>query len=326
MKWKRGVEVALFDCLEVSENDKVLIIADKPNEEIGKAFWEKAKEKTNAYLTLLEDYGKRPITSYPWALDEYIKFVKPTVTIYAATVQPGELPLRKGVVERALSLGARHAHMPGISKKILETGLQECSNVEEITKRVYEIVSKAKEMEVYTEKGTELYAKVGKYRWVPDTGKIKPGEWGNLPGGEVFTTPESIEGTAVADGSLGDYFKKYGKLKHPLVFTIEKGELVDVKSEDSSLADEFWRYLSSYENGLKVGEFAIGTNVNIKEVIGNLLQDEKIPGVHVAFGDPLGEKTGAEWKSDVHVDAIITKTNIKVDGEWLMKKGTFVFE
>ena len=325
MEWLKGVETALYECLEISGNDRVLIVSDRANEEIGRAFLEKARKVASAYLTLLEDYGKRPITTYPWPLDEYIKFIRPTVTLYAATVQPGELPLRKGIVERATSLGARHAHMPGITKEILSTGLKECSNVEQTTMNVYKIVSRAREVEVYTEKGTELYAKVGKYRWVPDTGKIAPGSWGNLPGGEVFTTPENIEGRAVADGSLGDYFKKYGKLKHPLELTIEKGELVDVRSEDTSLAKEFWRYLSSYQNGLRVGEFAIGTNVNITEVIGNLLQDEKIPGVHIAFGDPLGEKTGAEWESDVHVDAIITKTDVKVDGRWLMRKGVFVF-
>ncbi len=326
MDWKRGVETALLDCLEISEKDRVLIVSDRANEEIGRAFLEKAREVSDAYLVLLEDYGERPITSYPWPLDEYIKFIHPTVSIYAATVQPGELPLRKGMVERVTSMGARHAHMPGVNKEILATGLRECSNVEEVTKRVHDILSRTREVEVRTEKGTELYVKVGRYRWVPDTGKIAPGSWGNLPGGEVFTTPERVEGIAVADGSLGDYFKKYGKLKHPLVLTIEKGELVDVRSEDSSLAREFWNYLSSHENGLKVGEFAVGTNVNIEEVIGNLLQDEKIPGIHVAFGDPLGEKTGAEWDSDVHVDVIVTKTDVKVDGRWLMRGGTFVFE
>ena len=32
-------------------------------------------------------------------------------------------------------------------------------------------------------------------------------------------------------------------------------------------------------------------------MIGVLLQDEKIPGVHLAFGDPYGSQTGADWKS-----------------------------
>ena len=324
--WRDGVRTALFDCLEIDKDDRVLIIGDRDNEDISRAFWETAKERSRAYLTFLEDYGGRPLTEFPWALKEYMEFIEPTVTLYIATVKPNELPLRKGIVETAMELQARHAHMPGIDKKILDTGLKECKNVVETTLKVYDVVNRAQEVKVFTEKGTELNVEVGKYRWIADTGKIEPGSWGNLPGGEVFTTPVKIEGTAVVDGSLGDYFKKYGKLKKPLVLKIEKSELVDVKSEDQKLAGEFWKYLSSHENGLKVGEFAIGTNVNIEEVIGNLLQDEKIPGVHIAFGDPLGGKTGAPWKSDVHVDAVITKTDVMVDGKWLMKGGRFLIK
>ena len=322
--WRRGVEVARRECLEVSQKDRVIVLGDRENEEIARAFHEEAKKITESYLVFLEDFGRRPLTNYPWQLREYVDFVKPTVSLYVATVKPNELPHRKGFVEQVVSLGAKHAHMPGITKEILSMGLRECKNVEETTMRVYERVKDAREIEVRTGLGTDLYVKVGRYRWIPDTGKIKYGEWGNLPGGEVFTTPEEIEGTAVADGSLGDYFKRYGKLKHPLVFVIEDSELVDVKSEDEGLASEFWRYVSEVPNGRRVGEFAIGTNINLDRIIGNLLQDEKFPGVHIAFGDPLGERTGAEWTSPIHVDAVITKTDIKVDGEWLMKGGSFV--
>ena len=321
--WKRGVEVALKDCLNIGDRDVVLIVADNDNREIGDTFLQKAREVTRAFLVLLEDFGERPIQNYPWPLKEYIDFVKPTVSIYVATVKPGELPLRKGIIDHVLSLGAKHAHMPGLNKEILETGLKECGNVKKTTEMVYEIVRNAHNIEVRTELGTELYVEVGKYRWVPDTGEIPYGSWGNLPSGEVFTTPVRIEGIAVADGSLGDYFKKYGKLKDPLIFKIENSELVDVESKNTSLAEEFWKYVTSKENGTKVGEFAIGTNINLERIIGNLLQDEKFPGVHIAFGDPLGEKTGAEWESDIHVDAVITKTDIKVDGKWLMKRGVF---
>jgi leucyl aminopeptidase (aminopeptidase T) len=44
----------------------------------------------------------------------------------------------------------------------------------------------------------------------------------------------------------------------------------------------------------RVGEFAIGTNIGVHDVIGNILQDEKIPGIHIAFGNPYGAHTGAQ--------------------------------
>jgi aminopeptidase len=53
-----------------------------------------------------------------------------------------------------------------------------------------------------------------------------------------------------------------------------------------------------------VGEFAIGTNIGVRDVIGNILQDEKIPGVHIAFGNPYGAHTGADWYSATHIDVV----------------------
>jgi len=58
------------------------------------------------------------------------------------------------------------------------------------------------------------------------------------------------------------------------------------------LKDDFWAYTHKDENSDRVGEFAIGTNIELKDVIGEILQDEKYPGVHIAFGNPYGAHTG----------------------------------
>ncbi len=80
----------------------------------------------------------------------------------------------------------------------------------------------------------------------------------------------------------------------------------------------------STRNGRRAGEFAIGTNVSLSALSGNLLQDEKIPGLHIAFGDPYPAETGADWTSKVHVDAIATGCTIMVDGQALIRRGQFV--
>ena len=53
-----------------------------------------------------------------------------------------------------------------------------------------------------------------------------------------------------------------------------------------------------------MGEFALGTNTAVRDVVGNILQDEKIPGVHVAFGHPYAHHTGADWVSSTHIDCV----------------------
>jgi leucyl aminopeptidase (aminopeptidase T) len=75
-----------------------------------------------------------------------------------------------------------------------------------------------------------------------------------------------------------------------------------------------------------VGEFAIGTNIELKDVIGEILQDEKYPGVHIAFGNPYGAHTGAEWYSSTHIDVVGRNFDIWVDGEQIMRGGQFLIE
>ena len=42
--------------------------------------------------------------------------------------------------------------------------------------------------------------------WVKTSGLINPRYWSNLPAGEVFTTPASVDGKFVCDGTAGNYF------------------------------------------------------------------------------------------------------------------------
>ena len=60
------------------------------------------------------------------------------------------------------------------------------------------------------------------------------------------------------------------------------------------------------------------------EVIGNILQDEKIPGMHMAFGDPYGAHTGAQWASSTHIDVVGRDFDIWADDRQIMRRGQFV--
>ena len=54
-----------------------------------------------------------------------------------------------------------------------------------------------------------------------------------------------------------------------------------------------------------------------------MLQDEKFPGVHIAFGYPYPTMTKAKWTSHAHMDVVMTKTTITIDGKKIMDKGKF---
>jgi leucyl aminopeptidase (aminopeptidase T) len=109
-----------------------------------------------------------------------------------------------------------------------------------------------------------------------------------------------------------------------LTVRIEKNRAVAAESSNKELRDEFWEYLHTDENSDRVGEFAIGTNIALKGVIGNILQDEKLPGVHIAFGNPYGHHTGADWWSDTHIDVVGREFSIWADGVQIMEHGHFI--
>ena len=156
---------------------------------------------------------------------------------------------------------------------------------------------------------------------------INPRYWSNLPAGEVFTTPATVDGTFVCDATAGDHFcGKYGDLQStPLTLTIRAARLVEVACTRKDLQQEFWEYCHTDENSDRVGEFAIGTNIGLKDLIGQILQDEKYPGVHIAFGNPYGAHTGADWDSATHIDVVGRKFDIWIDNRQIMHAGAFIF-
>ena len=61
-------------------------------------------------------------------------------------------------------------------------------------------------------------------------------------------------------------------------------------------------------------------------MIGVLLQDEKIPGVHLAFGDPYGSQTHADWKSRTHVDVLTRGCDVWIDDEQVIAAGQYLLD
>ena len=126
---------------------------------------------------------------------------------------------------------------------------------------------------------------------------------------------------------VGDYLcAKYGVLeKTPLFIEIENSRIKALRCSNQELLDEFNLYTHTDENSDRVGEFAIGTNLAVKKVIGHILQDEKIPGIHIAFGHPYAEHTGADWVSSTHIDCVALHCDIWFDEEKIMENGEFIF-
>jgi aminopeptidase len=324
-----GARNAVKVCLRVQPGEKVTVITDEASKEIAASMVRELEAVQAPYHAwVLEDLAPRPLGDLPREIVEDLESSQ--VSIFAVQAQANELHSRMQMTDVVNRRKIRHAHMVNINRQIMLEGMRaDFVKVDRISVKVVDMVRRAKQVRAKTPAGTDLVVDLNpNYRWVKTSGIISPDKWGNLPGGEVFTTPGEVNGTFVIDGVVGDWLcAKFGSLReNPLTIRVKGNRLVEAHSANHDLESDFWSYTHTDENSDRVGEFAIGTNIELKDVIGQILQDEKYPGVHIAFGNPYGAHTGAEWYSSTHIDVVGRKFDIWVDSEQIMRDGKFLLE
>src|SRR5271169_2063608 len=318
-----GARNAVEVCLNVRSGERVALVADEVSRGVA-ASLERALEERGARPTglLLEDFGPRPMSG---AILQTLETAD--VGAMCMTPQPGELGARMAIVRVVERRQIRYAHMVGVTPEIMQQGMRaDYRMVDRLSDKLRERMLHAQTLTVKTEAGTSFAAHFDRgLDWVKTSGLISPRYWSNLPAGEVFTTPATVDGTFVCDATAGDHFNgKYGDLQTtPLVLTIEGARLTGVDCARKDLEEEFWQYCHTDENSDRVGELAFGTNLGLSAMIGILLQDEKFPGVHIAFGDPYGSQTHADWKSKTHVDVLTRNCDVWIDDDQVISKGHY---
>ncbi|HLJ77054.1 MAG TPA: aminopeptidase [Acidobacteriaceae bacterium] len=324
-----GARAAVRTCLRVQPSEKATLITDRATVEIAASL---AREldalgcRWSAFV--LEDLAPRPLTAMPAEI--LADMESSDVSIFAVQVQRNELPSRMQMTDVVNRRRMRHAHMVNITPQIMCEGMRaDYDAVDRLSQKVIEKARKARLIRATTAAGTDIRAEMNpEYKWLKTSGIISRDKWGNLPGGEIFTTPGEVNGRFVVDGVVGDFLcAQYGLLERtPLTINISENRIVSCSSDNRDLQRDFDAYTHTDENSDRVGEFAIGTNIGVTRVIGNILQDEKFPGIHIAFGNPYGEHTGADWRSTTHIDVVGLHFNIWIDDEPIMREGRFLIE
>jgi aminopeptidase len=328
-----GAHSAVETCLRVQPNEKVTLITDQQTAAIAGSLAAELLAKGCRWDGfILEDLAQRPLTDMPDAV--LLDMETSDISIFAVNVQRNELRSRMQMTSVVNRRRMRHAHMVNITPQIMCEGMRaDFYEVDRLSQTLIEKVRQASYIRATTANGSDIRADLNpKYKWIKTSGIISRDKWGNLPGGEIFTTPGEVNGTYVVDGVVGDYLcAHYGLLNaSPLTIHIKGNRIVSCHSGNQALQEEFWAYTHTDENSDRVGEFAIGTNLGLTRVIGNILQDEKFPGIHIAFGNPYSEHTGAEWTSSTHIDVVGIGFNIWVGAaegeEQIMREGKFLIQ
>ena len=312
MSYEKAARIILKQCLNVKNAEKVLIIADKNTREIGEGIFNEAQNLSHAELVLIpvgKQNGDEPPDDIARRILEFDVVICPTTTSLTHTK----------AIKEAEKNGARVATLPGITSRIMrESVVADYNEIAKFTEHIFKNVDKRKHARVTTPSGTDIKFSLEKRNWFMDSGIIhKNGTGGNLPAGEVFIAPleKTAQGVIVID-----YFfdEKVEYAKKGTKFIVKNGEVVECVDKTCKMCT----YFKTIKNARNVAEFGIGTNEKAK-IIGNILQDEKVLGTcHIAFGN--NSSMGGKVYSELHLDTVLQKPTIIIDGKMIMKDGEFL--
>ncbi len=178
--------------------------------------------------------------------------------------------------------------------------------------RSEELVCKLKDcnsIEIYTDEDKKLSFKLNNRCWFKDDGT------GSLPCGEIYIAPveNSVEGSIIIpliyldDITLKDVYMEF-----------KDGKLINCSSE------ELFSFIKSFPGDSSIlGEFGIGLNENVKNIMGYTPLDEKCMGTaHIALG--MNFIFGGKNNSNFHMDYVFTPDKIEANGIVIMDKGSLL--
>ncbi|MBI4683355.1 MAG: aminopeptidase [Nitrospirae bacterium] len=199
----------------------------------------------------------------------------------------------------------RYASMPLFDEDML-TGpmIVNWQKMLERTKKIAKRVNSCEYINIESDNGTSiLLSKRGREAKM-DTGIITgPGQFSNLPAGEVYLAP--VEGSA--RGRLVLEWAPTRKLKRPVILHIDKGEVIEIEGKEKYIAYLEEKFSENKDNR-NIAELGIGTNDKASRPE-NILESEKILGtVHIALGD--NSSFGGKVRTSFHQDFVLFKPTI----------------
>ncbi|MDX6616199.1 MAG: hypothetical protein QOD60_1290 [Solirubrobacterales bacterium] len=305
----QAVRAVVRDCLGVSEGEEVLVVCNPATAELGERMRAEAGEAgADAVLATMAErasHAAEPPGPVAAAMKAADVVLAPTVQSLSHTAS------RKA----ASDAGARIATLPGVTEEMLARVMS--ADMAQLRRRgaaVARALDAGTEARVTCPNGSDLRLSLEGRTAIPDAGELSAGgAFGNLPCGEGFIAPAYCDGTLVVDGSIAGI----GLVDGPVELTVESDHLIAAGGDQGAA---LMKLLTAHgTDGTNVAELGIGTNE--KAILtGNVLEDEKILGTcHVAFG--ASAAIGGNIQVPVHLDCVVMKPTVEVDGEPLVRAG-----
>jgi len=325
---RKGARNAVCNCLAVEPDDVVTVVCDEASLNVAAALLEAidavgAKSK----CFVLEQRVSRPMTGLP---DEIVKALEgSTVSVYTVHPIEGEYAHRQQLIALVRPQNLRHAHMLRITEDAMVQGmLSDYRRVARLNEIMIDRLLRARDIRVTSRSGTNLSIELDPAEpWEASAGVIRPGEWDNLPNGEILTCPASVDGVYVCDGIAPVDYKvdRFDIGRRPLLIELAAGRLVKLAGGPGDMAERVREAIRGGRNTNRIGMFAIGTNFDLLMPIGDPTQDMFVPGAYFSFGRPAGS-SNAPWTSSAQLTFSGRTTSLIIDGVDVISEGHYMPE
>ena len=306
------------DVFAPKSGEKVLFLVDIPHDDIkDNKKWYERREMAKDWYQIFNDIGNKIGFLVNWMEykatgfhnapipEEVIEAVHHSNLVLAIT----EYSASSSIVPicRMEDSTTRCASMPGLEKRMENTAFRaDYQDVKKYALAIEKLLNKATGAEVSFSTGHTLYIDLRNRIAHADTGDCtKYGQAINFPSGEACKAP--YEGTS-------DEIETFGKSKTegiwPVKYNKELVKLIIKNNKivkivgDGKKADEMRAFFEENDSRKNIAELGIGCNPKAI-VTGNVLEDEKVGGLHIAYG--LSTHIGGKANSDIHQDICYPK-------------------
>lgn len=315
-RYEKAAQTVINKCLDLKKDESILILASEPLLDVAHVLF-KASSKRTKHAYLLQLGNLTPAEQLHAGLAAFMKSVNVVCAITTPSIS--HTKARRD----ASHAGVRIASMPGITMNTFaRIGAMNFEKIIRRSKKIADILSMAKEARLSAPNGTDLIIPIKKHKGYSDTGVLdSPGAFCNLPAGEASIAPDEglCEGQLVVDSGMGVNPKDEDRV----TIVIKEGRASRISG--GATARKLSQYLSKFgTNSRLVAEFGIGTN-DAAHISGYALEDEKVLGTtHVALGNNVS--FGGSNDVPIHLDAVIYKSTVEIDGKLILDKGKLAIE
>jgi leucyl aminopeptidase (aminopeptidase T) len=311
-------ELIICRLLNVKSNENLLIIADDKSEAImvEALFKETINIGGTPIISIIPSNWKSH-TTLPKPVQASLEYANVVIGVTRGTAAPSYDPevarlLREKRI-RYMSMVLR-----SLDNFINGAALADYDEVYNYAKKLAKAMH-GNRIRVKTKLGTNIEADMGGARIIIEAGfAINPGDSAAFSDGEVSFTPleGTANGTVVVDGPIA----YIGKPSEPLKLEVKNGRVSRVYGgrEAEPLVD----MMSKTQNLDNFAEFGMGVN-RYARLNGDWQEEKKAYGnLHIALGDNI--YYGGKVKCDIHMDMVIYKPTVEIDGRIIVDEGKLI--